>query len=71
VAEECVRHLERMQITHSGSACGVVTMSVGVATVLPTPESTVEELIASADRALYAAKHGGRNRAVSSENLTA
>lgn len=64
VAEECARHLERMQIAHSASPYGVVTMSVGVATVLPTPESTVEELIARADRALYAAKHGGRNQAV-------
>lgn len=65
VAQECVRHLENLRITHSGSPHGVVTMSVGVASVVPTPESTVDELIAAADRALYAAKDGGRNQAVS------
>ncbi|GAB2876780.1 PleD family two-component system response regulator [Pseudoduganella ginsengisoli] len=62
VAEECVRHLENLRIAHSGSQHGVVTMSIGVASVLPTPESSVDELIAAADKALYAAKHGGRNQ---------
>jgi two-component system, chemotaxis family, response regulator WspR len=64
VAQECVHHLENLRITHGGSPHGVVTMSVGVASVVPTPESTVEEFIAKADRALYAAKDGGRNQAV-------
>jgi two-component system, chemotaxis family, response regulator WspR len=64
VAQECVRHLENLRIAHGGSPHGVVTMSVGVASVVPTPESTVEELIARADRALYAAKDGGRNQVV-------
>lgn len=63
VAEECVRHLENLRIEHSGSQHGVVTMSIGVASIVPTPESSVEELIATADKALYAAKNNGRNQA--------
>ena len=39
---------------------GSVTASCGVAAMIPSAE-TAENLVASADRALYAAKHSGRN----------
>jgi diguanylate cyclase (GGDEF)-like protein len=42
----------------------LVTLSLGVATVIPLPNSTPAVLIASADKALYHAKACGRNRAV-------
>ncbi|MRV72463.1 diguanylate cyclase [Duganella sp. FT92W] len=71
VAQECVRHLEQLRIAHSGSPHGVVTMSVGVASVVPTPESSVEDLVASADSALYAAKRGGRNQVAAAGEATA
>ncbi len=38
-----------------------VTASCGVAALIPGSELTAESLVASADRALYAAKHSGRN----------
>ena len=38
-----------------------VTVSIGVAS-LPAQETSVEKLVAAADKALYAAKEGGRNR---------
>ena len=38
-----------------------VTASCGVASLVPGPGITAESLVASADRALYAAKHSGRN----------
>lgn len=38
-----------------------VTLSIGVATMQPTPLDADEEIMQRADRALYAAKHGGRN----------
>jgi two-component system, cell cycle response regulator len=43
-----------------------VTMSVGCATLTELPERTPQALVAMADRRLYAAKRGGRNRVISS-----
>jgi len=66
LAQSCVQHLESLAIENPQAApYGVVTMSIGVTSVVPSPHSTIEELIESADRALYAAKKAGRNRVVS------
>ena len=45
-----------------------VTVSAGVA-VLPNDALTESALVAAADKALYGAKHSGRNRAVEFSNL--
>jgi two-component system chemotaxis family response regulator WspR len=39
-----------------------VTISIGTASVVPSPDSTLEALVAAADKALYSAKGAGRNR---------
>ncbi|HEV7254771.1 MAG TPA: GGDEF domain-containing protein [Mesorhizobium sp.] len=41
---------------------GVVTLSIGVAASIPAGAISREEVIMSADSALYAAKHAGRNQ---------
>jgi diguanylate cyclase (GGDEF)-like protein len=50
---------------------GMLTVSLGVATVIPNPTLRPEDLVDLADRALYAAKAGGRNRVSTSAELPA
>lgn len=54
--------IESLAVRHEGAgAAGVLTASVGVATVTPDPANSAEWLLRLADRALYAAKDAGRN----------
>lgn len=62
VGEACLASLERLALPHPGAPCGYVTMSMGVACIVPDEGDTLESLIARADAALYDAKRGGRNR---------
>jgi two-component system chemotaxis family response regulator WspR len=62
VGEACRAGLEQLQLPHPGSPNGVVTMSMGVACLVPGDEDGPAALIAQADAALYDAKRAGRNR---------
>lgn len=63
IAEAMCAEVEKTGIVHEGSKIsGFVTISLGVATVLPTNELSPAKLVAAADAALYSAKCDGRNR---------
>lgn len=69
VAEHCLQQLHAMAMEHPHSPHQVVTMSIGMATFVPGPETQERDMVESADRALYAAKNDGRHRAVSFEDI--
>jgi len=64
VAERVRSAVEGLAIPHVASEGGSVTLSIGVASMLPERGVAATELVERADRALYRAKHAGRNRAV-------
>jgi len=71
VAKEVNEAVEALRIEHESSdVSGHITLSYGVAAMIPTPDLTAKILIETADRALYRAKDQGRNRilCVSTEN---
>lgn len=60
---EKIRHaVHELHIPHAASASGWVSMSIGIASMIPGEKSSSEELIQAADQALYQAKHEGRDR---------
>lgn len=60
VAETLRDGIERLTIPYDRGTRRM-TASAGVAAMVPRAASSPESLVASADRALYAAKHSGRN----------
>jgi diguanylate cyclase (GGDEF)-like protein len=66
IAAERVRAaVEELAEPHAASARGTVTISIGVASVMPTSYETAEDLVRQADEHLYEAKRAGRNRTAS------
>jgi len=60
VAEKICWNVRRMALPHKNSPYGIVTVSVGVATIIPT-DNDEGVLFDAADAALYKAKDRGRN----------
>jgi diguanylate cyclase (GGDEF)-like protein len=65
IAETILAELESLQIPHSGSGVAKhVTLSIGVATMIPNQPDSEDSLRIAADNALYQAKKMGRKQVV-------
>src|ERR1700736_3290527 len=72
VAERIRKAVMDLRIAHGAARAGShVTLSVGVATQVPSLDIGQDCLLGQADQALYAAKRLGRNRVISSETMLA
>lgn len=64
-ASKVAKHIQKMilslAIPHTASPVGIVTMSLGVASLQPSRQQPPVELVRRADAALYRAKLAGRN----------
>jgi len=62
VAERIRTRVEQLQVPNRMTPGPHVTVSIGAATAIASPDNNASELVAIADAALYRAKHMGRNR---------
>ena len=68
IAEAVRINLESSKIEHSQSNVGpYLTASLGVSTIIPELTNSPSSLIASADKALYNSKKGGRNQVTAAD----
>ncbi|MEG5174912.1 diguanylate cyclase domain-containing protein [Microcoleus sp. B3-D7] len=71
VAESMRQAIRHLAIPHEQSdVSAIVTVSMGIATVIPCLGTSPDELVAVADRALYDAKRQGRDRYKSANPMT-
>ena len=57
-----IDQIHKLALPHQSSNFGIVTISVGVTSQIPTEQLTISDLIQCCDMALYDAKHQGRDR---------
>jgi len=69
VANEICESLRSRKLQHTGSPFGIITISIGCATLVPQAGLHAQDLIAMADHALYTAKHNGRNQVCLSSSM--
>lgn len=65
VADQILRQVSSLRIPHrSSDIADHVTVSVGVATTIPSLDTVPSQLVQKADESLYNAKQNGRNRVI-------
>ncbi|CAB5718453.1 Bacteriophytochrome cph2 [Delftia tsuruhatensis] len=63
VAQGIVDALRALDLPHAASPLGAaLTVSMGIASIVPSPSNSAQQLLADADRRLYLAKGAGRDR---------
>lgn len=62
IAEAIRSAIEALSVPHEGNDGGVVTVSIGVSTAVPTADQASSRLVEAADGAVYRAKKAGRNQ---------
>ncbi|WP_341659153.1 diguanylate cyclase domain-containing protein [Vibrio sp.] len=63
VAETIHLQVRQLKLEHSASkVCPILTVSIGIASIVPEPSDKSEDIVALADSALYQAKANGRNQ---------
>jgi len=70
VAEKIRHAIHQLNIPHSASQLGRVTLSIGIAAATPDAGNSAEDLIKAADQALYKAKNEGRDRVCRFDKLS-
>ena len=69
VAEKVLESILRLNLPHSGSPIGQITVSIGTATIPVGSRASTDTLLQTADAALYKSKQGGRNRVTQGETI--
>jgi diguanylate cyclase (GGDEF)-like protein len=70
VAEKCRIDILNLQIIHKTSTVSnVLTVSIGLASQIPTDDDIISAFIFEGDKALYLAKSDGRNKVVIQEKI--
>ncbi|WP_429160014.1 diguanylate cyclase [Desulfitispora alkaliphila] len=63
IAEKIKENVENLSIPHTNSrVSNVVTVSLGLNTIIPSQDDKIEDFINKADQALYMSKKNGRNK---------
>lgn len=69
LAQNILLKIQHLALSHPYSPGGIVTLSAGLATVVPLEHIQARQLLQRADEMLYKAKQQGRNRLLVDESL--